>query len=219
MNFFKKNKSGSPKDTSKTASSLLKKLGQGKKTFGGGGQALGGSRPGEILTICFDEGGPLGMKIEENHEGGAVVSAVHSGGMAERVGLQRGDIICWSESEGEECPFNEFMDVVSGGVRPLTIDVKRIKLGKGISIIGSANVTDTSATAETRRAAVIAAAQNRANAEKKKQKPLSKAGNYKNTGVSKVNADLGINDRTGEEISEATKRAVMETKRKEKPTR
>ena len=218
MNFLKgkkKKQDSGMSSTGKKAASVLRKLGKSSSSFKGGGQALGGSRPGDIITVCFEGEGSLGMKIEQNHEGGAVIASVNEGTMAERNGLMRGDIICWNDSNGEECPFEEFMSVAQSGERPLTFDVKRIKLSKNTTS-ASANITDNSATAESRRAAVIAAAQNRANAEKKKQKPLSKAGNYNNSGVAKCNADLNINDRTGQEMSEATKKAVEATKKNER---
>ncbi|GMH54319.1 hypothetical protein TL16_g01645 [Triparma laevis f. inornata] len=140
----------------------------GKSKFKGSGSALGGSRPGKVFSVIFVESGPLGMTIEKTEYGGAVVSKVEPSGPANEAGITRGDVVCWSGTEGEEAPFLEFMAIVKEGSRPLEIDIKRLQI-TAPSVSGGA-----SAAAESRRLAVIAAADARAKKSQRQQKPIPK---------------------------------------------
>ncbi|GMH70653.1 hypothetical protein TrRE_jg2343 [Triparma retinervis] len=160
MNFFK-SKKGS---TSKTPA-FFKKSG-----FKASGQALGGSRPGALTNVVFVNPGPLGMSIEKTESGGAVVARVDAGSAAGEAGVQRGDFICWAGSGGEEATYEEIIQVVRSGERPLEMDMKRLSVKVGGTVGGSS----ASAAEDARRAAVIAAAEKRNKASKKMQKPLPK---------------------------------------------
>jgi hypothetical protein len=83
---------------------------------------------------------------------------------------QRGDFICWADSGGEEAIYEEIIQVVRSGERPLEMDMKRLSVKVGGTIGG----TSASAAEDARRAAVIAAAEKRNKAAKKMQKPLPK---------------------------------------------
>ncbi|GMH48721.1 hypothetical protein TrVE_jg14512 [Triparma verrucosa] len=157
MNFFGKKNS-------------FKGLSIGKSSkFKGSGSALGGSRPGKVFSVIFPTAGPLGMTIEKTEYGGAVVSKVEPSGPSHEAGIQRGDVVCWSGTGGEEAPFAEFMAIVKEGERPLEIDIKRLEVATT-----NASNTSSSAAAESRRLAVIAAADARAKKSKQQQKPIPK---------------------------------------------
>ena len=164
MNFFSKKNKDDKKSSFKMPSMGNMSLGQSR--FKGSGATLGGSRPGTLVEITFPSPGSLNCSIEKEASGGAVVSSV-SPGQAQEAGLLRGDVICWHGSGGEEASFEEFMSIVKSGERPLTVEILRIATGP--------QVTSASAGADARKAAMIAAADARETASKKKTLPRSAA--------------------------------------------
>ena len=225
MNFFSKDK--------KSKSDLLKKKraanGYG---VGGKGKTLGGkATPGKFVSpLIFAEAGPLGMSIEENDAKNAVIASTVPGGMAESIGILRGDVICWSGSgssgDDHDPPdpptFHEFMAVVKEGSRPLEIGVLRIELStkKGDRDQNTNTNTNTvssssSATAEMRKKQMVAAAEQRQSSLNKNFK--TKTGPKQGMGsVARVNTNLTVNHLTGAEFGEETKRAVEKIKQKER---
>lgn len=139
-----------------------------KPKFRGGGTALGGARPGELVQVTFPAAGPLGCSIEKDHAGSAVVSSVAPGSQAAAAGLLRGDVVCWGGCGGEEAGFEEFMEVVRGGERPLCVEVKRLSTVAAPAAGGSA-------AADARKAAMVAAATRREEEMNKKRAPRSAA--------------------------------------------
>eukprot|EP00538_Stauroneis_constricta_P004712 CAMPEP_0119560702 /NCGR_PEP_ID=MMETSP1352-20130426/15674_1 /TAXON_ID=265584 /ORGANISM="Stauroneis constricta, Strain CCMP1120" /LENGTH=446 /DNA_ID=CAMNT_0007608751 /DNA_START=70 /DNA_END=1410 /DNA_ORIENTATION=- len=177
----------------------ISKLGAGQRKFQGEGQSLGGSKPGTVIPVSLDEEGPLGMQIEKrpNSEGTAIVARVVEGSQAERAGLQRGDIICFAGSNGqEEIMYTMVLELASSNQRPLQFDIRRIKRVGGAASAGSAGGDVAAAAAAAnkdgklgaktkggmsaedhhRKQAMIAAAEAREKAHKAKQKPVSRGG-------------------------------------------
>ena len=98
----------------------IEKIGQPR--FNGAGQSLGGSKPGVVIDISLHEPGPLGIRVEKksNNDGSAIVSQVVPGSQAERSGLQRGDVLCFSGSGGQnEIPYKMFLDIAQSEQRPI----------------------------------------------------------------------------------------------------
>lgn len=94
----------------------------GQKKFAGGGQALGGSKPGTVIPISLPEPGPLGVRVEKrsNSEKTAIVHEVVAGGQAERAGMLRGDALCFAGSNGqEEIMYDMFLDLAKSNQRPI----------------------------------------------------------------------------------------------------
>mmetsp|Transcript_4144 Transcript_4144/g.11405 ORF Transcript_4144/g.11405 Transcript_4144/m.11405 type:complete len:422 (-) Transcript_4144:1264-2529(-) len=154
--------------------------GRGGKNYRGGGQALGGSAPGRVISISLPNPGSLGMKVEKrpNGQGTAIVSEVFPNSQAESAGIQRGDILCSPGSNGaEEILYNEFLSVAASDHRPLVFDVRRIDAVKASSRLSGTR--PSTADAYARKQAVIAAAEARDRANKKKSKPISKKGGDK----------------------------------------
>jgi len=179
-----------------------------KKTNGsrGGGQSLGGDKPGIVISVCLQDPGPLGMEVEKrkNVQQTAIIAKVMPGSQAERAGLKRGDIVCHPQSDGtEEVMYEQFIASAKSGRRPLRFDVRRIES----SIVGAS--AGGSADAESRRQAVIAAAEARNNKHKALQKPIPKASSDRKP----VNATAYSN--SGDD-SEETRRAVARVKQAEK---
>ena len=91
-------------------------------TFQGAGQSLGGSKPGQVISIVLPNAGPLGVRIEKksNSSASAIVNQVVEGSQAEAAGLQRGDILCFAGSNGqEEIEYDLFLQLVKSGERPI----------------------------------------------------------------------------------------------------
>ena len=137
----------------------------------GGGKSLGGVKPGTILpNITISEPGPIGVKLEntsDNHS--AIIAAVSQSSVAERVGLKRGDVICYTDCNGErEYKYQDFLKLVKSNTRPLVFDVRRTIVNT------SSNMSSTRADADARRQAVIAAAEQRNSQHKAKTKPIPK---------------------------------------------
>jgi len=176
----------------------------GPRTFGGQGQSLGGSQPGKVFSVTLEYPGTLGMKIEKrpNSAGSAIVAMVVPGGQAEIAGLLRGDILCWHGKE-EEISYDEFIQMASSDVRPLTFDIRRIKTNAQSS--ASDQIDISTAEAYQRKQAVIAAAEARDKASKQRNKPIPKKSKA-TTSVQK------INELTDMPMSEEAKKAVQAAK-------
>ena len=159
-------------------------IGGGSKNYRGGGQSLGGSKPGRIVRVELPVAGPLGVKVEKRRGGGAnamgtaIVSQVLPDTQAAAAELQRGDVICVADTEGEvEMPYDDFLKMAASDVRPLIFDIRRIDaVGTGAGAAASSGGGTSAATADAyaKRQAVIAAAEARDKAHKKKTKPITK---------------------------------------------
>ena len=183
-----------------------------KKTTGsrGGGQSLGGDKPGIVMSVSLENAGPLGLEVEKrkNVHKTAIIAKVMPGSQAELAGLKRGDIVCHPGSNGsEEIMYDQFIAAAKSGRRPLRFDVRRIES----SILGpSAGSGRVSADAESRRHAVIAAAEARNNKHKALQKPIPKTDRKQANGVNGA-----VESHRGDD-SEETRRAVAKVKQAEK---
>lgn len=175
---------GGDKNKKNPASNLLTGLGlaQQPKRFQGGGQSLGGSLPGVVIPVELKEEGPLGVKVERrsNSQGTAIVSMVVDGGQADRAGLKRGDIVCFHGSNGqEEMMFDMFIELAKSNQRPLCFEVRRIQQVKNKNQQQQVTAADrdpkSSAEAYNRKQAMIAAAEARDKAHKKKTAPSNAA--------------------------------------------
>ena len=152
----------------------------GGRNYRGGGQSLGGSNPGKVLRLELPMAGPLGVQVEnsKNQNKSAIVSRVLPGTQAQQAGLQRGDIICRAGTGGiDEIGYAEFLRMAASDVRPLIFDVRRINSVPGGSGGGAAAASSKTADAFAKRQAVIAAAEARDKAHKKRTKPVRKGGN------------------------------------------
>jgi len=161
-----------------------------RNTHRGGGQSLGGSRPGEVFHIVLSNPGPLGVEVEKtsNGRGSAIIALAVPGTQAETAGLLRGDIVCHPNSDGEEeIMYKQFIAMAKSKNRPLVFDVRRISTKKSPTGVASSSSAapakkgffakkGPSAESEGRRQAVIAAAEARDKAHKKKVRPVPKTG-------------------------------------------
>merc|ERR1712232_120230 len=147
-----------------------------KDKIRGGGKSLGGSKPGVVRPISITALGPIGIHLENTNDGKAIVAQSVAGSLAEKAGLQRGDVICYRGSDGDrEMEYKHFIDLVKSGVRPLDFDVRRISRENSDSF--SSGLTGSqakSADSYSRKQAVIAAAEARDKKNKMKNKPISK---------------------------------------------
>lgn len=120
-----KKKEGDKKDNNKNnplANALARMSKPGQKSFQGQGQSLGGSKPGDVIAVTLDQPGPLGVRVEKksNTSASAIVNQVIPGSQAEAAGLQRGDILCFAGSNGqEEIMYDMFLQLAQSGQRPL----------------------------------------------------------------------------------------------------
>lgn len=120
----KKGKKGG--DNNNPLANALSNLAKGGKnhptSFQGQGQFLGGTKPGKVFAVTFSNPGPLGVHVEKksNTNAGAIVNGVVPGSQAEAAGVQRGDILCFAGSNGqEEIMYDMFLELAQGGQRPL----------------------------------------------------------------------------------------------------
>jgi hypothetical protein len=94
---------------------------------------------------------------------------VVKGSQAEKAGIQRGDILCYAGTNGEEeIMYEQFLSLAAAPDRPLVFDVRRVES----KTASSSNAS--SADAYARKQAMIAAAEARENAHKQKMKPIPK---------------------------------------------
>jgi len=147
----------------------------------GGGKSLGGAKPGKIISITIPSPGSIGVILENTKEGSAIVASVTDGSQAKAVGLQRGDVICFQDTDGrEEIQYSLFLDMSKSDTRPLKFDIRRIESSIEKSSSHSNNTNTGGGTRpiradeEARRQAVIAAAEARDKQNKYKKKPIRK---------------------------------------------
>lgn len=148
----------------------------GQNNFSGNGQSLGGSQPGKVIDVQLEDPGPLGVKIEKrpNSQGTAIVAMVVPGSQAEKAGMLRGDILCFSGSNGsEEIMYDMFIQLAASDQRPLCFELRRVQ-SKATKNASNNSSSSLSAEAYARKQAVIAAAEKREKANKNKLKPLPK---------------------------------------------
>jgi hypothetical protein len=159
----------------KSGKNPLAALFGGQSSFDGVGKSLGGSLPGIVIPVELSQPGSLGLKIEKRPDsrGTAIISMVVPDSQAERAGLERGDILCFAGSNGEEeIMYDMFLDLAQSNQRPICFDVRRIstKTDNG----GRESAGSGSADAFIRKQAMIAAAEAREKALKMKQKPVKR---------------------------------------------
>jgi hypothetical protein len=184
MSFFDRFKPGNKKKkTSMPNMNIFSKFQlPGQNNFSGSGQSLGGSQPGKVIDVQLDDPGPLGVKIEKrpNSQGTAIVAMVVAGSQADKAGMQRGDILCFSGSNGaEEIMYDMFIQLAASDQRPLCFEIRRVeskttKNATGNNSAASGSSSKLSAEAYARKQAVIAAAEKRDKAHKSKYKPTPK---------------------------------------------
>jgi PUB domain len=108
------------------------------------------------------------------------------GSQADGAGLQRGDIICFAGSNGqEEMMYNMFIEIAGSNHRPLEFDIRRIE-----TKVSGDSGSNTSAEAYSRKQAVIAAAEAREKAAKKLEKSMVKRAPAAKKEEVDLNADL-----------------------------
>jgi len=188
------NKSGSMNNENRLANlgkSIQKNFNQATgqqqhhNTFHGQGQSLGGSKPGDVIEIILNNPGPLGVRVEKvsNNSASAIVNQVVPGSQAEAAGLQRGDVLCFAGSQGQnEVQFDMFLQIAASTQRPIHLEARRFQESKkksSSSVMASAASASASsgggggsADAEARRKAMIDAAVAREKAHKKKTKTI-----------------------------------------------
>jgi hypothetical protein len=109
-------------DKKKSSGNPLGNMFGGRQTFGGAGQSLGGSQPGKVIAIVLADDGPLGVRVEKrpNSGGTAIVNQVVPGSQAEAAGMQRGDILCYPLSNGQEdIMYDMFLEMAQSAQRPI----------------------------------------------------------------------------------------------------
>jgi hypothetical protein len=128
---------------------------------------------------------------------------VVKGGQAEAAGIQRGDILCYAGSNGEEeIMYDQFLALAASDQRPLVFDVRRVE-----STVKKD--ADTSAESYSRKQAVIAAAEAREKAHKQKTKPIAKG---KESNLLRKPTPLPTQQGSHEPMSEESKKAAEAAK-------
>ena len=90
--------------------------------FGGQGQSLGGSKPGVVIEIILPNPGPVGVRVEKRStaSASAIVNHVIPQSQADHAGLQRGDVICFAGSNGQqEMQYDMFLSIAKSTQRPI----------------------------------------------------------------------------------------------------
>ena len=206
-------------------------LGQNNAKFQGQGQSLGGSKAlGKVIEVQLSDPGPLGIRVEKrpNSLGGAIVADVVSGSQGERAGLERGDILCFQGSDGqEEISYDLFLALAKSDQRPLCFEIRRIKT-KSAALKGAGAAEDgkhRSAESFTRQQAVIAAAEKREREAKARNKRTKDATSKNLPALLSTEERRQIEeerlarmDSAVENQSEASKEAVEAAKRGEAKT-
>ena len=109
-----------------------------KNKMKGPGVSLGGSKPGRVISVSIPNPGPLGAGVENTKDGKAIISLVTPGSQAEKAGLQRGDAICFADSNGsDEIQYKLFLQMVRADDRPLVFEVRRLD-----SVGGTARISE-----------------------------------------------------------------------------
>ena len=91
-------------------------------SFGGQGQSLGGSKPGVVIEIILPNPGPVGVRVEKRStaSASAIVNHVIPQSQADHAGLQRGDVICFAGSNGQqEMQYDMFLQIAKSPQRPI----------------------------------------------------------------------------------------------------
>ena len=159
------------------------KFGKKQGGFQGSGQSLGGSKPGDVIQIVLPSPGPLGIRVEKktNSSASTIVNEVVAGSQAEAAGLERGDVLCFANTNGQdEIPYDMFLKLAKAEERPIYLEARRFHGPKSSSSSAAAadaggrsgSTGSRSADAEARRKAMVAAAEARDKAHKAKSKPL-----------------------------------------------
>jgi hypothetical protein len=197
-NFFDRFKPGSGSGDNKKKSSSnnntnpLSNLfgGGGTTSFSGTGQSLGGNvKPGIVIPITLSEIGPLGIKIEKSSTNTAIVSLVVENTQAAAANIQRGDILCFANTNGtEEIDYDMFLELARSTQRPLCFEIRRIvapssSKSKNTTSSNNSNKinasTELSAEAFARKQAMIAAAEKREKDHQKKYNTTKSSSNNK----------------------------------------
>ncbi len=100
----------------------IEQIAKPKSGMKGPGYSLGGSKPGQVYQIILPNPGPLGIRVEQrsNNSASAIVNMVVAGSQAEAAGLQRGDVLCFAGSDGQnEMPYSMFLEMAKSSQRPL----------------------------------------------------------------------------------------------------
>mmetsp|Transcript_11741 Transcript_11741/g.16773 ORF Transcript_11741/g.16773 Transcript_11741/m.16773 type:complete len:389 (-) Transcript_11741:93-1259(-) len=176
--------------------------GGGHRKFQGSGKSLGGSKPGKVVHIVLGQPGSLGVKVEKSPRGTAIVALVVEQSQAESAGLIRGDIVCHTDTNGqEEMEFDLFLALAKSPERPFVFDIRRIETK-------AANLSDRkTAESQNRKQAMIAAAEAREKAAKARTKPVKTYIKKDNQAIIDLNAAIPSAPQ-----SEAAKRAVAAAK-------
>ncbi|KAG7372586.1 PUB domain containing protein [Nitzschia inconspicua] len=201
--------------------------GGGPKSFQGQGKSLGGSKPGEFITVTLSQPGPLGVRVERksNTNASAIVNEVIPGSQAEAAGLQRGDILCFAGTNGQdEIMYDMFLQLAQSGQRPLHLEARRMTATTMASAnskpaAAAASSGFQSADAELRRQAMIAAAEAREKAHRSKTKTikhvtkstLEKQKQLENNN----NKDASVHSQKHEPLSDAARIAAQAAKQDE----
>jgi PUB domain len=219
MNFFDRFKPGGGKKATSSAAAgggeikwgSLLGGGQNQGGFKGSGEALGGKAPGKVIAVQLNDVGPLGIKVEKRPGSStAIVSNVVPDSQAFRAGLQRGDVLCFQGSNGEEeIGYDMFFELAKSNQRPLCFEVRRVQ-SKAAAAASSDD--SKSADAYARKQAMIAAAEKRERAHKAKEKPMTKGGKTltNNKEIKNVNDETISVPKT-----EAARQAALEAKNQE----
>lgn len=95
---------------------------------------------------------------------------------AEKANLQRGDVVCFTDSNGqEEILYSQFLSMCKSSQRPLVFDVRRVEGNTNNNAGGVSGGGDrTRADDYAKRQAVIAAAEARDKSNKLKSKPIAR---------------------------------------------
>lgn len=134
----------------------------------GVGKTLGGTKSGNVKSIIISEHGPIGVQLENTSTGSAIIGRVIPGGVAEGVGLVRGDIICHPNTNGnDEIKYKVFLEMIKSNTRPLQFEVRRVETPSL-----SSNTDGLRADAYARKQAMIAAAEARDKQNKFTKKPV-----------------------------------------------
>jgi hypothetical protein len=201
--------------------SALQNFNNKTKSFQGQGQSLGGSKPGEVIPITLPNPGPLGVRVEKksNTSASAIVNEVVLGGQAEAAGLQRGDILCFAGSNGqEEIMYDMFLEIAKSNQRPIQLEARRLKPGSAAGTTASAttgNANFKSADAEARRQAMIAAAEARDKAHKSKTKPTKHVTKSTMDREKQQQKEASEQQQTQEPLSDASRQAAAAVKQDE----